>query len=95
MGITAVHEVGHWFGLYHVFEGNSCSGNGDFLSDTPMQKTATFGCPTTKQDSCPGKEGVDSIHNYLDYSYDQCLYEFTDGQAQRARALFDEYRAGN
>ncbi|CAK1367328.1 unnamed protein product [Cercospora beticola] len=94
MGLTAVHEVGHWFGLYHVFDGNSCTGSGDFVSDTPVQSQATFGCPS-KQDSCPDQPGDDSIHNYMDYSYDQCLYEFSDGQAQRARALYDEYRAGN
>ncbi|KAF2213571.1 hypothetical protein CERZMDRAFT_120818 [Cercospora zeae-maydis SCOH1-5] len=94
MGLTAVHEVGHWFGLYHVFDGNSCTGSGDFVSDTPMQSQATFGCPS-RQDSCPDQPGDDSIHNYMDYSYDQCLYEFTDGQAQRARALYDEYRLDN
>ncbi|KAI5364064.1 Putative peptidase M43, pregnancy-associated plasma-A [Septoria linicola] len=94
LGLTAVHEVGHWFGLYHVFDGNKCTGNGDFVSDTPMQSEATFGCPT-RQDSCPEQEGQDAVHNYMDYSYDQCLTEFTSGQAQRARALFDEYRAGN
>lgn len=62
MGGTAVHEVGHWFGLLHVFQGDSCAPGGDHILDTPRQSTSTSGCPSSK-DSCPGVEGVDSIHN--------------------------------
>ncbi|KAG8860467.1 hypothetical protein FRB91_002817 [Serendipita sp. 411] len=70
IGRTLTHEVGHWTGLYHVFEGG-CS-DGDGLTDTPPQGTETRGCPTGK-DSCPGG-GVDSIHNYMDYSDDEPVY---------------------
>lgn len=59
MGKTATHEVGHWLGLYHVFQGG-CSPPGDFVDDTPPQAVPTSGCPIS-QDSCPGG-GVDSIH---------------------------------
>lgn len=53
-GGSTVHEVGHWNGLFHTFQGNSCgSGDfGDFVADTPQQATSTSGCPAAK-DSCP------------------------------------------
>ena len=68
-GATAIHEIGHWFGLFHVFEGYSCSGVGDAISDTPQQEYETFGCPAA-QNSCLDGGGLDSIHNYMDYSDD-------------------------
>lgn len=90
LGLTAVHEAGHWVGLHHVFNGG-CNNWGDYVEDTPPQRTATRGCPTG-QDSCP-EPGLDSIHNYMDYSYDSCYFEFTRGQAMRAQDHWLEFRA--
>ncbi|KAL8662085.1 MAG: hypothetical protein Q9168_008311 [Polycauliona sp. 1 TL-2023] len=93
LGGTATHEIGHWFGLFHVFQGSACSGAGDSVSDTPLQKTPTSGCPANK-DSCPNAAGLDDIHNYMDYSDDSCYTRFTAGQTTRMKQMYSMYRAG-
>jgi hypothetical protein len=90
-GKIAIHEVGHWFNLFHTFEGG-CFGDGDGIADTPAQSSPSDGCPVGR-DSC-GAPGLDPIHNHMDYSDDNCRFHFTQGQVARIYGSWQRYRAG-
>jgi hypothetical protein len=91
MGDTGTHEVGHWMGLYHTFQG-SCSLRGDSVGDTPAEREPAFGCPAGRN-SCPAP-GFDPIRNFMNYTDDSCMNRFTPRQDGRMDFLYTLFRQG-
>jgi len=91
LGGTLEHEAGHYFGLFHTFQGN-CNNSNDQVSDTPaMHYDGIYNCDPN-QDTCPDLEGNDPVTNIMNYT--NCAYDFTPGQAERAYTVTENYHPG-
>ncbi len=99
-----VHEMGHYLGLYHSFQGgclnDDCTLDGDRVCDTPPdQSTAWLPCGVT-QNSCStdtdsgfATDQNDMTINYMDYATLSCYSAFTTGQSDRMAYFLLETRA--
>ena len=86
LGRTATHEIGHWLNLRHIW-GDATCGN-DFVGDTPLHQSSNGGCPAfPKYGSCSATVPMMTM-NYMDYTYDACMYMFSLGQSSRMNATF-------
>ena len=93
LGKTAIHEIGHWCGLYHTFQGG-CSLYGDHVNDTVPHNGPNHGCPTEAENNACDSNQMAPFQNYMNYVYDRCMDEFTNDQGQRMLDQLAMYRPG-
>ncbi len=86
MGKTAVHEIGHWLGLKHIWGDVYCGDDG--VDDTPKQAGYNIGCPGVVNVTCGNGPYGDMYMNYMDLTNDHCMNIFTIGQKNRMRTSF-------
>lgn len=85
LGRTATHEVGHYLNLRHIWGDATCGS--DLVADTPQHNTSNGGCPSdTHRSTCTGTP-LEMWMNYMDYTYDACMYMFSNGQRDRMLPL--------
>jgi PKD repeat protein len=107
-GSILAHEMGHYLGLYHTFEGGcsnaDCTVNGDKVCDTPPDNSYLPSSCTNPANTCNSdtlsnysngffrQDVPDQVENFMDYGNWNCSNKFTNGQAQRMRATIVAFR---
>ncbi len=94
LGRSATHEIGHWLNLRHIWgdDGGGCSGD-DFVADTPNCADHNFNKPTFPHVTCNNGPNGDLFMNYMDYTDDDSMFMFTNGQIIRMQACLDGDRS--
>ena len=86
-GRTLTHEVGHYFGLRHLWGSQQNCSADDYCEDTPLQSTSYNGtCPSDAAISC---ETSDMYSNYMNYTDDACMNIFTQNQKERMHIVLN------
>ena len=92
-GRTLTHEVGHYLGLFHTFQGgcgsSDCYNSSDLICDTNDESGPNFSCSGSPSSTCGSEDPID---NYMDYSDDLCMEQFTAEQVNRMRCSLLNYR---
>ena len=89
-GHTLTHEMGHFFGLKHIWGDGvdeNCTDTDD-IDDTPNASGPYYGCPAGEQFSC---ETSNMFQNFMDLTDDRCLAAFTRQQGERMQIVLDAY----
>ncbi len=86
-GRTLTHEIGHFFGLRHIWGDATCGT--DYVDDTPQQRSETLGCPVHPTTTTCTATVNKMFQNYLDYTNDACMNLFTQGQVERMQLILD------
>lgn len=89
-GRTTTHEMGHFFGLRHLWgDEANCTGD-DYVNDTPPQANLTLGCPPQPVKECPASNPQNKMfQNFLDYTDDECMNLFTHHQVDRMLVVLE------
>ncbi len=95
LGRTTTHELGHWLGVYHVFNngcGEDVCSDGDYVCDTPPAAAPHYNCNPVNSCSNDNPDVDDQIRNYMDYTPGNCKNMFTNGQSLRMNASLESIR---